>query len=58
MSKLIVKESLFLPLKGYEKREIIRDDKHKELVKEANNKIKEDQLKKMRAYENAKMYFS
>lgn len=58
MSKLKVRKECFVPIKGIEKKEIIRDKKHKELVKEANKKIEEEYLRRAEIYENAKQYFN
>lgn len=58
MAKLNVKKSCFRPIEGTTRKEVIRDEKHKKLVQEANLEIEKHRLRQAEIYENAKTYLS
>lgn len=58
MAELNVRESCFKPIENVSKVEIKRDENHKELVKESNEKIVKDNMRYAKAYYNAKTYLS
>lgn len=56
MTKLCVRKSCFKPIENVSKVEIKRNEKHKELIKEATVKIDKDRARYAAAYSNAKTY--
>ena len=56
MTKLSVRKSCFKPIKNVSKVEIKRNEKHKELIKEATVKVAKDRARYAAAYSNAKKY--
>ena len=57
MAKLQLSKASYEGIKGAKKVHAIMDDSHDELVKEANKRIRENQLRQAKACKEAEFYF-